>query len=153
MLGSLLYTLHVVAAVLWVGGMAFAILVLRPALAAIEPPQRLLLHAGVFRRFFLIVWHAMPIILISGWLLLFFWYGGFRGAGWHVHLMHLSGLAMAAVFALLFTGPYRSFRAAMARGDTAFAAGAADRVRRLVQLNLALGLATVAVAAWGRFPG
>jgi uncharacterized membrane protein len=153
MLGNLLYALHVLGAVLWVGGMAFALLALRPAMAVLEPPQRLALHEGVLRRFFLIVWHAMPALLLTGWALLFFWYGGFRGAGWHIHLMHLTGLVMAAVFVGIVLGPWRRAGAALAAGDRAGAATALDRVRQMVSLNLGLGLLTVAVAAWGRFGG
>ncbi|MBW8268630.1 CopD family protein [Caldovatus sp. SYSU G05006] len=134
--------------------MAFAILALAPSLAAVEAPQqRLALLCGVFRRFFLLVWHAMPAVLLSGWALLFVWYGGFRGAGWHVHLMHLTGLVMGAVYLTIALGPWREMRAALAAGETAAAAGAAGRIRQLVTLNLALGLLTVAVAAWGRFGG
>lgn len=153
MLGNLLYAVHVLGAVLWVGGMAFALLCLRPAMAVLEPPQRLALHEGALRRFFLVVWHAMPALLLTGWALLFFWYGGFRGAGWHVHLMHLTGLVMAAVFVAIVLGPWRRFRAALAAGDRAGAATSMDRVRQMVSLNLGLGLLTVAVAAWGRFGG
>jgi uncharacterized membrane protein len=151
MLGNLFYVLHVLGAVLWVGGMAFAILALRPALAVLEPAQRLALHEGVLSRFFRIVWHAMPAVLLSGWLLLFGWYGGFRGSAWHIHLMHLLGLVMAGVFLALVTGPWRAFRAALAAGDRGRAGAAAERIRQLVSLNLVLGLVTVAVAAWGRF--
>ncbi len=153
MLGNLFYALHVLGAVLWVGGMAFAILALRPALAALEPPQRLLVHQGALHRFFRLVWHAMPAVLLTGWLLLFGWYGGFRGAGWHVHVMHLTALIMAAVFVALFTGPWKEFRAAMAAGERERAAGAVDRIRQHVTMNLVLGLVTVGVAAWGRFGG
>jgi uncharacterized membrane protein len=151
MLVKLFYVLHVLGAVLWVGGMAFAILALRPALAVLEPPQRLALHQGVLSRFFRIVWHAMPAVLLTGWLMLFGWYGGFRNAGWHIHVMHLTAILMAAVFVSIMTGPWRHFRAAMARGDTPAAAAAAENVRQLVLVNLVLGLVTVAVAAWGRF--
>ena len=153
MLGQLLYVLHVLGAVLWVGGMGFALLALRPALAPLEPPARLAVHEGALRRFFLIVWHAMPALLLTGWALLFFWYGGFRGAGWHIHLMHGTGLVMAVIFAALFFGPFRAFRAARATGDLPGAAAQAERVRRLVTFNFALGLLTVGVAAWGRFGG
>jgi uncharacterized membrane protein len=153
MLGKLLYALHVLGAVLWVGGMGFALLALRPALAAIEPPQRLLVHQGALKRFFLIVWHAMPILLLTGYALLFGWYGGFAGSGWHIHAMHLTAIIMAAVFLGIVTGPWKEFRAAMARDDRPAAAAAMDRVRQLVTVNLVLGLLTVAVAAWGRFPG
>ena len=60
---------------------------------------------------------------------------------------------MAGVFAALFFGPFRAFRAARAAGDAPAAAAKADAVRRLVTVNFALGLLTVAVAAWGRFGG
>jgi uncharacterized membrane protein len=153
MLGKLFYTLHVLGAVLWVGGMGFALLALRPALAAIEPPQRLLVHQGALKRFFLIVWHAMPILLLTGYALLFGWYGGFVGAGWHIHAMHLAAIVMAAIFVATVTGPWKQFRAALATGDRPGSAAAMDRIRWMVTINLGLGLLTVAIAAWGRFPG
>lgn len=150
MLANILHALHVLFAVLWVGGMAFAILALRPALASLEPPQRLALMAGVHRRFFLVVWHAMPIVILTGYGLLFGVYGGFRGTGWHVHVMHLTGLVMAGVFLWIALGPWRAMRAALASGDAPAAAAANDRIRKLVSFNLVLGLLTVGVAAWGR---
>ncbi len=150
MLANLLNALHVVFAALWVGGMAFALLALRPSLAALEPPQRLALMAGVHRRFFLLVWHAMPITILSGYGLLFGVFGGFRGTGWHVHLMHLTGLVMAGVFLFIALGPWKRMRAALAAGDAPGAAAANERIRTLVTANLALGLLTVAVAAWGK---
>ncbi len=150
MLANLLNALHVLFAALWVGGMAFALLALRPSLAALEPPQRLALLAGVHKRFFLLVWHAMPITILSGYGLLFGVYGGFRGTGWHVHLMHLTGLVMAGVFLLIALGPWKRMRAALAAGDAPGAAAANERIRSLVALNLALGVLTIAVAAWGK---
>jgi uncharacterized membrane protein len=153
MLGKLLYVLHLLGAVLWVGGMGFAILSLRPALAVLEPPQRLALHEAVLGRFFRLVWHAMPILLLTGYALLFGWYGGFVGAGLHIHIMHMLALAMAGIFVAIVTGPWREFGAARAAGDAPAAATALNRIRLMVTLNLGLGLLTVAVAAWGRFGG
>lgn len=148
-----LYVLHLLGAVLWVGGMAFAIVALRPSLAGLPGPQRLEVLRGVYRRFFLVVWHAMPVMLITGYVLLFGWYGGFAGAGWHIHVMHLTGLIMSAVFLAIFFGPWKTMRSALAAGETAPAAAAADTVRKLVTANLAIGLLTVIVAGWGRFGG
>jgi uncharacterized membrane protein len=150
MSGQIAFALHVIFATLWVGGMAFAILALRPALAVLEPPQRLALMGRVHKRFFLIVWHAMPIVLLSGYYLLFGHYGGFRGVGWAVHVMHLTGLLMAAIYLTIFFGPWKAMRAALAAGNLPGAAAANDRIRLLVTGNLALGLLTVGIAAWGR---
>lgn len=153
MLGNLAHAVHVVFAVLWVGGMAFSILALRPALAALEPAQRVALMGGVHKRFFLVVWHAMPITLLTGYWLLFGYFGGFRGSGWHIHTMHLLALVMAGVYLAIFFGPWKAMRAALAAGDVPAAARANDRVRQMVTANLALGLLTVFVAAWGRMGG
>jgi len=150
MSANLAFALHVVFAALWVGGMAFAILALRPALAALEPPQRVALMGRVHKRFFLIVWHAMPIVLLSGYYLLFGHYGGFRGVGWHVHLMHMTGLLMAVIYLAIFFGPWKRMRQALAANDLPAAARANDRIRLLVTANLLLGLLTTAIAGWGR---
>ena len=91
----------------------------------------------------------MPIVLLTGYGLLVLGFGGFKGSPWTVHAMHASGLAMAAVFAAIFFGPWRAMRAALAAGDRAAAAAAGDRIRRLIAVNLALGLATVLVAGLG----
>ena len=47
-----LLTIHVLSAVVWVGGMFFALLVLRPAVGPLEPAVRLALWRRVFARFF-----------------------------------------------------------------------------------------------------
>lgn len=141
--------LHLLGAAVWVGGMFFALLVLRPSLSVLEPPQRLALHGQVFRRFFLIVWHAMPIVILTGYGLVFHGYGGFGGTLWPVHVMHATGLVMAVVFAVIFFGPWRALRAALAAGDRAGAAASVDRIRKLIAVNLALGLATILVAGLG----
>ena len=134
---------HVLCAVIWVGGMFFAYIVLRPSLSVLEPIQRIALHTQVFRRFFLVVWHAMPLILVSGFAVLFGFYGGPAGVGWNVHVMMLLGLIMSAIFLLIVFGPYARFRRTT---DRATAAACIDRIRKLIGLNLALGLITVVVA-------
>jgi uncharacterized membrane protein len=138
-LWSLVLAVHILCAALWVGGMFFALIVLRPSLAVLEVPQRVALHQQVFKRFFLVVWHLMPLLLLSGYVMLFGVYGGFAGAGWNVHLMHLLGLIMAAVFLLIVFGPYARFK----RGQTT----AIETIRRLILFNLVVGLITIVIAA------
>lgn len=153
MTGGVFFALHVLGAVLWVGGMAFAIVVLRPALGPLPPAERLALLGRAHKRFFLIIWHAMPIVLLTGYSLLFGWSGGFAGAGWHVHLMHLTGLIMGGVFVAIFFGPWKQMRVALETANLGAAAAANDRIRLLVTFNLVLGVLTVVTAAWGRFGG
>jgi uncharacterized membrane protein len=137
---------HVLCAVIWVGGMFFAYVVLRPSLSVLEPIQRIALHTQVFRRFFLIVWHVMPLILISGFAVLFLFYGGMAGVGWNVNVMMLLGLIMSAVFVLIVFGPYARFRRTT---DRATAVACIDRIRKLIGVNLVLGIVTIVVALLG----
>jgi uncharacterized membrane protein len=148
MIASTLLALHLLCAVLWVGGMAFALLVLRPSLSVLQPAQRLALHGELFRRFFRIVWHAMPLLLISGYAMLFGFLGGFAGVNWAVHTMHLLGLVMAAIFVAIFFGPWAQLRAALRAEQPAEAAPAVEAIRKLIMVNLVLGLVTVAIAAF-----
>jgi uncharacterized membrane protein len=134
--------LHLLCAVVWVGGMFFAYVVLRPSMAAIEAPQRMLLHTRVFKKFFLVVWHAMPVILITGFALLGF-LGGPATAPWQIHAMMGLGLLMAAVFLAIVFGPYRQFRRTTDRNRMA---SSLDNIRKLIGINLILGLITVVVA-------
>ena len=136
---GLLKAVHVLCAIVWVGGMFFAYLVLRPGMAVLEPAQRLALHGQVFRRFFLFVWHAMPLIILSGLAMIVFVFGGMAGVKWNVHVMLLLGLAMAGIFMAIFFGPYRTFRAAP--GPVPL-----DAIRKLIGVNLVLGLFTAAIA-------
>jgi uncharacterized membrane protein len=135
---------HVLCAVIWVGGMFFAYLVLRPSLSVLEPVQRIALHTQVFRRFFLVIWHAMPLILLSGFTMLFVFDGGAAGAAWNINAMMLVGLIMSAVFVLIIFGPYARFRRTT---DRATAVASIDRIRKLIGANLVLGIITVVVAA------
>lgn len=136
--------LHILCIVVWVGGMFFALVVLRPSLAALEPAQRIALHNRVFRRFFLVVWHVMPIALIAGYAMIAGVWGGFAHLPWNVNVMQVLGLIMAVIFVVIVFGPYRRFRAAV---STARAAEAVERIRRLIQVNLVLGVVTIIVAA------
>jgi uncharacterized membrane protein len=137
--------LHVLCAVVWVGGMFFAYVVLRPSLSVLEPIQRIALHTQVFRRFFLVIWHAMPLILITGFAVLFGFYGG-PGVRWNFDVMMLLGLVMSAVFLFIVFGPYARFRRTTERNR---AVAAIETIRKLIAVNLLLGIITIVVAFLG----
>jgi len=135
--------LHVLCAVIWVGGKFFAYVVLRPSPSVLQPIQRDALHTQVFRRFFLIVWHVMPLSLLSGFAVLFGFYGGPAYVRWNISVMMLLGLIMSVIFLIIVFGPYARFRRTTDRTTTA---AAIDRIRKLIGVNLVLGLVTVVVA-------
>jgi uncharacterized membrane protein len=145
--------LHTIAAVVSVGGMFFALLVLRPATAPLEPGPRLELWSRVLGRFFQWVIAAIVLLLLSGYGMIFGVYSGFRGVGLHVHVMQGTGIVMMLAFFHLYFAPWRRFRAALARRDIPVAAAQLNQIRWIVILNLILGLVTVAVGSSGRYWG
>jgi uncharacterized membrane protein len=146
-------TLHILGAVVWVGGMFLAYMVLRPATGTLEPPARLLLWRGVLERFFPWVWASIVALLLSGYGMLFLALGGFAGAGVHVHIMNLTGLVMMALFLHLYFAPWRRMQRALDAGDNAAAAQQLGQIRMIVAINLGLGLITSVIGATGRYWG
>jgi uncharacterized membrane protein len=144
---------HALSAVVWVGGMFFALLVLRPASGALDPVVRLGLWQRVLDRFFVWVIAAIILLLASGYGMVFGVYAGFRGIGLHVHIMQATGIVMMLLFFHLYFAPWRRFRAAVARDDRAEAARQLNQIRWIVTINLLLGLVTVAVGSSGRYWG
>ncbi len=133
--------------------MFFAHMMLRPAAAEIlDPPQRLRLMDAVFRRFFTWVWVSVAVILVTGFYLIQL-FGGFAHLALHINIMLTTGLAMSAIFAYIFFACYRPFRQHVAAQRWKEAGAMLARIRKLVGLNLVLGLLTVCVAALGAVRG
>jgi uncharacterized membrane protein len=145
--------LHSLSAVVWVGGMFFALVVLRPASGPLDPGPRLALWQRVFDRFFPWVFAAIVLLLASGFAMVFWVFGGFRGVGLHVHLMMALGIVMMLIFLHLYFAPWKRFRAALAAGDNPAAAVQLNQIRILVTINLILGLVTAAIGSSGRYWG
>ena len=146
---SLAVILHIFGAVVWVGGMFFALVVLRPATGPLDPGVRLALWRRVFEGFFPWVFIAIAVLLISGFTLFL---GGFA-VGPHVHAMMAIGILMMLIFFHLYFAPWKRFRRALDAGDNAAAAAQLNQIRMIVKLNLILGLLTVAIGSSGRYWG
>ena len=147
----LLLAIHVLAALFWVGGMAFAYFVLRPAAAPLEPAARLALWRGVFSRFLPWVGWAAAALLVTGFAMIFVIFGGFATAPVSVHVMMLTGIVMTLLYLHILFAPWKRFDASVDGGDFATGAKNLDKIRRFVGINLVLGILTVAIAATGRY--
>ncbi len=148
---SVAISLHLLAAIVWVGGMFFAIMVLRLAAGELEPPVRAPLWGRVFAKFFPWVWTAVIVLPATGYWLIFTVWGGFAGLPIHGHIMQGLGLVMIAVFLHLWFAPYRRFRAALEANDIPTAGANLNQIRILVTLNLWIGLANAVIGTSGRY--
>ncbi|MBI5918365.1 MAG: CopD family protein [Nitrosomonadales bacterium] len=141
---------HLLSVVLWVGGMFFAYVVLRPAaVETLQPPERLRLWDAVFRRFLHWVWGAVVVLLVSGMVMIRF-FGGVANSPTFVQAMLVLGTLMVAVFALVYFTGYRKLKALVAAQQWPEAGKVLGKIRQLVALNLALSIVTLCAVALGR---
>jgi uncharacterized membrane protein len=147
----ILLAAHLLAAVYWVGGMAFAYTVLRPSAGPLDPPARLPLWRRVFERFIPAVGIAIVVLLVSGYGMQFIHYGGFRGVALYVHIMQAIGIVMMLLYLHLLFAPWKRFRTAVDQGALPEAAKHLNSIRQIVAINLTLGVITVVVGGTGRF--
>ena len=141
--------LHLLGVVVWVGGMFFAHMALRPSAQALPPPQRLPLLAATLSRFLDWVGVAVVVILASGAAMIVLM-GGFRAVNGSVHAMTALGIVMMLIYGHIKFGPLRRLGAAVAAGEWEVGGAAMGQVRKLVAVNLVLGLATLTIAVLGR---
>lgn len=144
-LHALMLFLHIAGVVVWVGGMFFAYLCLRPTVVELfDPPQRLRLWRGVFARFFVWAGWAATLIAASG-LSMFMQHGSGRAPlGWH--LMTASGVLMISIYVYVVTVPFNALKRAVEADDWKAGATALNRIRQMVGINLLLGLLTICFA-------
>ena len=142
--------MHLLSVVVWVGGIFFAYMVLRPAAAEIlQPPQRLPLWNDVFRRFFKWVWIAILLLLISG-VAMIFQFGGMHEVPKYVHIMLLLGTIMIAIFAYVYFVAYAKFKISVTSADWPNAAATLATIRKLVGTNLLIGLLILVIVELSR---
>ncbi|HTH94982.1 MAG TPA: CopD family protein [Rhodocyclaceae bacterium] len=139
--------LHLLGISIWIGGMFFAYVCLRPAGMLLEPPQRLPLMHAALGRFFQVVLVIVIVVLISGLFMMA--RVGFADApkGWH--WMMTSGIVMMLIFGHIYGAGWRRLGRAIAASDWVAGGVAMHSIRRLVGINLLLGILTIAFATIG----
>lgn len=140
--------LHLLGVTIWVGGMFFAYMALRPAAAStLEPSSRLPLWSATFARFFVWVWLAIALIFGSG-LYMIMQIGVARVPDF-IWTMAAIGVLMLLIYAHVYFAPYRRLRRHSALLAWQDAGKALAQIRVLVAINLTLGILNIAVATIG----
>lgn len=150
MLYATLKLLHLLAIVVWIGGMVFAHFFLRPAALQLEAAQRIRLMPGALQRFFQAVLVSVVIVLTSG-----LWMIGRVAkqtvqAGLdfqmplHWTLMAALGIVMMAIFGHIRLALFKRLDRAVQANDWAAGGAALGSIRLWVGVNLAIGVAIIA---------
>jgi uncharacterized membrane protein len=141
--------LHLLGAVVWIGGMFFAYFALRPSAAELlQPPQRLPLWSATLGRFFRWVWVAVVLVLGSGFYMFSLLADAARVPP-YVHAMLYIGVLMALIFGYVFFSPFPALQRAVAGQNWQQAGLALNQIRIAVAVNLGLGIANIVVPTAG----
>jgi uncharacterized membrane protein len=143
-LRNVLLAVHLLSAVIWVGGGFYAIVVLRPALALLDAGPRLQVQMQTLKKLFFYIWHAMPLMILTGWGMVFLAWGGFAALPLSINAMQGLGILMALIFAYTFFDPWKRVQRAVRPTPEMV-----TRVRNLVTLNVILGVVTITAGALG----
>jgi uncharacterized membrane protein len=142
--------LHIVGFTIWIGGMFFAYMALRPVAAVrLDPPLRLSLWEGVFGKFFSWVWLSVALILASGLYMM----AQIGKPPVYVGAMSVVGIIMMLIFTHVFFAPYKRLQRAVTAQDWPAGAAALGQIRMLVGINLSMGLVTMAFGTLGPLAG
>lgn len=149
MLFAPLKYIHLLAVILWLGGMAFSHFFLRPAAQTLEPAARVQLMHAVLKRFFAAMLVTIAVVLLSGAGMVASVYHMAAQAGlqfqmplsWHV--MAALGLVMAGIFGHIRFALFKRLDRAVQAGDWTAGGKALASIRVWVAANLALGVAII----------
>jgi uncharacterized membrane protein len=129
---TFLQWIHVTAAVIGIGGMAFLLVVLTPSLGDLQPEPRARLAKQVIDRFRWVIWSAIVVMLVSGLYSIreYYWEVPW-GRSWELLTIKIVLAFLVFVIALALTLPFKVF-------DWV-------RIRRQIWLSIAVGLAVAVI--------
>jgi uncharacterized membrane protein len=155
MLYAVLKTLHLLAIIVWIGGMVFAHFFLRPSLGAFDPAVRVRLMHAVRGRFFSAVLAAMAVTLVSGLWMIGRVARQMVQAGAHFSMplewtiMATLGILMMLIFGHIRFVLYQRLNRAAQAADWPAGAAVLVQIRTWVLANLGLGVLIVLVTLLG----
>ena len=143
--------LHILSAVVWVGGMFFAYMFLRPVAAMLlEPPERLHLWVGVFKKFFPFVWLAILFLPLTGYMMIFDIWGSMAKTPLYVHIMNGLGIVMILIYLHVYFAPFKRLKEAIIKQDWPEGGRNLNIIRKMVGINTVIGLLVIVIVSAGR---
>ena len=143
--------LHLLSAVVWVGGMFFAYMFLRPVAATqLEPPVRLTLWVGVFNKFFPFVWVSILFLPLTGYLMIFDIWGSMAATPLYVHIMNGLGIVMILIYLHVYFAPFKRLKEAVIKQDWPEGGRNLNIIRKMVGMNTMIGILIIIMVAGGR---
>ena len=143
--------LHLLSVVVWVGGMFFAYMFLRPVAASqLEPPVRLTLWVGVFQKFFPFVWLSILFLPLTGYMMIFDIWGSMANTPLYIHIMNGLGIVMILIYLHVYFAPFKRLKEAVIKKDWPEGGRNLNIIRKMVGMNTMIGLLVIIIASGDR---
>jgi len=140
-------TIHLIAGTIWVGGMFFAYVILRPgSVKILEPELRLQLWNYCFSRFFNWIWVIVICTPISGYFINSHNSSFIQESDFQNLLMQAVGWIMVGIFIFVFFFPYKKFKFSVIEKNFVVASQQLNIIRKFIAINLALGISNLFIA-------
>jgi len=144
--------MHVLTAVIWVGGLFFAYFVLRPVAAGmLETHDRLNLWRKVLKRFFLVVWISVIILFSTGYWMTLSLFGDVVHVPHYISVMQVLGILMVLIFFYVYFSTYQRLQKHLMIDNYGPASKILGEMRRFFGINLFLGVIVILVASSGQY--
>lgn len=144
-------TAHVLAVIVWIGGMFFGLVALRPAMKGMDTLAAARFWSSLLSHYLPWLWAAILVLLASGIYMVFNGFGGFAQLPWFVHFMMGIGIFMMLLSGHLTFSGFKKLKRAVAANDEALAAKAVRHIKLITDVNLVLGLLVVVVIMSGAY--
>ena len=125
--------------------MFFAYMCLRPVLGGRVPEERLQIWLQTFSRFFPWVFVSIGVLFLTGFVMIY-QFGGFGAVGMYVYLMLGIAVVMTGIFKFIYLAPFRHLKRGVEEQNLKVAGFALGTIRKLVAVNLGLGIVVICIA-------
>ena len=144
-------TAHVLSVIIWVGGMFFGQVAVRPAMRGMDTLAAARFWCVLLGRFLPWAWTAIVVLLASGTYMVFNSFDGFSELPWFVQFMMGVGIFMMMLTGHLSFSAFKKLKRAVAAGDAALAEKPLRQIRVIMDVSLILGLLIVIVVMMGAY--
>ncbi|MBU2759761.1 DUF4149 domain-containing protein [Acidithiobacillus sulfurivorans] len=144
---------HILSVIVWIGGLFFVTMVLAPTLKKeiTQNSTRIALMHVLLRRFFFWMLLAAFLLLLTGYSMVFVFYGGFAALTIPEWVMVVLGTIMVMIVLHTYFAPLKRLRRAVRDQDWQAGSKALGQVRMLASTNLVLSFIVILVGIWGVF--
>ena len=144
-------SLHLIAAVIIVGGWFAGYVTMRAMASQYDEPSVSRLWQVLLGTFFPWVWIAILVQVVTGYALLFSAYDSLAAVPLNISLMQAIGWVTIALFVWMFFKPWREFNYNINVQNLPAAAANLNRIRKIILASLLLGLILVVIGTTGPY--